>query len=246
MKDNVITTSVTEFKDDELVTKAYIKNYLSRDTVKDIDGNVYKIVHIGHQTWMAENMRVRNYTNDDGTKGDAIPHDNSDDGSDGWEDNENCYSFFAKTGTTDTEGDENDPEFKSSGLLYQWNAAMNGSTTEGARGICPIGWHIPTKDDLHTLQEILGDDSMESNTWTNGEAENIGTALKYGKFNAVFSGRRSHVGAKWYDYGNAARIMTSREYSNDCFHWNLKAIETGVLYYQFNKDSGWSVRCIKD
>lgn len=42
------------------------------------------------------------------------------------------------------------------GRLYTWAVAMNGSTTEGAQGICPDGWHIPTDDEFRTLMDYLG------------------------------------------------------------------------------------------
>ncbi|PIU75308.1 MAG: hypothetical protein COS76_01505, partial [Candidatus Portnoybacteria bacterium CG06_land_8_20_14_3_00_39_12] len=38
------------------------------------------------------------------------------------------------------------------GGLYQWNQAMCGSTTEGAQGICPAGWHIATDAEWCTLE----------------------------------------------------------------------------------------------
>jgi len=41
------------------------------------------------------------------------------------------------------------------GLLYQWSAVMDGSDEEGAQGICPAGWHIPTQDDWETLTSYL-------------------------------------------------------------------------------------------
>lgn len=42
------------------------------------------------------------------------------------------------------------------GCYYAWSVAMAGSTTEGARGICPAGWHIPTSADWHNLIDIYG------------------------------------------------------------------------------------------
>lgn len=42
------------------------------------------------------------------------------------------------------------------GGLYQWNEAMQHSTTPGSRGICPTGWHIPTRAELSTLTNTIG------------------------------------------------------------------------------------------
>lgn len=42
------------------------------------------------------------------------------------------------------------------GLLYTWEAAMNGETEERAQGICPKGWHIPSRCETLNLLKLWG------------------------------------------------------------------------------------------
>lgn len=61
--------------------------------------------------------------------------------------------------------------FADKGLLYQWSAAMNNSTTERSRGICPSGWHIPSDCELMYLENTLGMSTAQqisTGTRTNG------------------------------------------------------------------------------
>lgn len=50
------------------------------------------------------------------------------------------------------------------GGLYQWGEVMAYSTQEGAQGLCPPGWHIPTDEEVKLLegvsdsQYLIGDD----------------------------------------------------------------------------------------
>ena len=45
---------------------------------------------------------------------------------------------------------------ESHGGLYQWNQAMQGDSIEGAQGICPPGWHLPTDGEWQALEIHLG------------------------------------------------------------------------------------------
>jgi Tol biopolymer transport system component len=76
-------------------------------TVSDADGNVYPIVRIGDQWWMATNLNVT--FDSDGESITGYCYDCVE---------ENCGIY---------------------GRLYTWDTTMNGSTAEGAPGICPTG-----------------------------------------------------------------------------------------------------------
>ncbi len=114
-----------------------------KETVKDIDGNVYNTVQYGNQCWLKENLAVTRYAN--GTpllngngKGNITGHDDKK------------YWFAYKDST----------QYKSTfGLLYTWAAVVNGkggtkTGNEKIQGICPKGWHVPSDAEWEILLEF--------------------------------------------------------------------------------------------
>ncbi len=78
------------------------------------------------------------------------------------------------------------------GKLYDWAGAMNGSTNEGAQGICAMGWHIPSDGDWKTLEGELGMSTVNQNG-TGSRGTDQGTQLKAGgssEFEARLAGFR--------------------------------------------------------
>lgn len=132
---------------DQLLYKGYSGNYCTIVTDKpseskttdfkfvnytDADGNHYAVVHIGEQTWMAENLKTNKYRNEE-----SIPNvtENSEWGAlttGAW-----CHYF---------NNVENDAKY---GKLYNWYAIND------ARKIAPEGWHVPTEVDWSTLENYL-------------------------------------------------------------------------------------------
>jgi len=121
---------VSETQPNEVQTKVEepIANYIT-----DIDGNKYKIVTIGEQTWMAENLNVKHFRN-----GDEISH--VTDG-DVWDDYEKPAWCFPENNI------ENEKKY---GRLY------NGFAILDPRGLAPDGWRIPTDNDWSKLAMFLG------------------------------------------------------------------------------------------
>jgi len=107
--------------------------YKPKGTVTDADGNVYHTVTIGTQTWMVENLRTTKYN--DGTPIPKVTHTKA-------------------TGTLTTPGvytynnTTNMDTIILYGLLYTWNTVNTGK-------IAPIGWHVPTEDELATYENYL-------------------------------------------------------------------------------------------
>lgn len=125
-------------------------------TVTDIDGNVYPVVTIGSQCWMAANLKTTRYND-----GSTIPNvtDNT-----AWTQlNSGAWCFY-----------DNDPTNDAIyGKLYNWYAAANPN-------ICPQGWHVPTDAEWQQLEAALGMPAGELGitSWYRGEAQNVGGKMK--------------------------------------------------------------------
>ena len=59
------------------------------------------------------------------------------------------------------------------GGLYEWNEMMQYTTQEGAQGICPSGWHIPSSAEWTTMTDYVRSQPAyccNSNTFNIGKA----------------------------------------------------------------------------
>jgi len=206
-------------------------------TVYDIDGNEYKTIVIGTQTWMAENLRTTRYRN-----GDAIPHVtvNAD-----WAALESgAYCFYRNTTNLDT--------IATKGGLYNWFAAVD------PRNITPKGWHVPTDAEWATLITYLGVDSVASTKLK--EAGNKHWLLPaYGQKSTNESGFTALPGGCREDYDGSFFNFFGGGYG---YFWSSSVDDFEYVYYivitYFNtnnlihtnssltKKAGFSIRCIKD
>jgi uncharacterized protein (TIGR02145 family) len=101
-------------------------------SVTDIEGNVYKIVTIGTQVWMQENLKTSKLK--DGT---SIPtvSDNTQ------------WNTLPTPGLCFLDNDAMNKDIY--GALYNRFTVNTGQ-------ICPDGWHVPNKDEVTTLITYLG------------------------------------------------------------------------------------------
>ena len=108
--------------------------YFSQTTVKDAGGNIYPVIKIGSQYWMAENLRTEVFAN-----GEPINQITSNRY---WQE----VSSFALNDSTLSEiwpvmCYANNTKSKN-GALYNWYVVID------ERGVCPTGWHVPSKDEF--------------------------------------------------------------------------------------------------
>ncbi|MDD4385147.1 MAG: fibrobacter succinogenes major paralogous domain-containing protein [Bacteroidales bacterium] len=198
------------------------------NAVKDADGNVYKTVVIGTQTWMVENLRTTKYN--DGT---AIPlvTDNS-----AWKDlTSAAYSNYKNTANNDT--------IATFGRLYNWYAVNTGN-------LCPTGWHVPTDAEWTTLTTDLGGESeaggkLKEIGTTHWQNPNKGATNETG-FTALPSGLRDGNGAfdnvGYYGYWWSATETDATKAWYRLIYYNYSNVYRG----NGNKELGFSVRCIAD
>ena len=269
------TASIDITAEDGITKLTYDVNFTveSSQTVTDIDGNVYPIVQIGDQWWMAENLRVTHYRNGDpimnaidlyiynstctncdgsgvvseddpyawkknfsghwmcGYRGcdgtGTMYHTNQSThicficegtGDDGSGECIHCrstgslysqqkffwagyYGYGALTaqsprriGHTNTQPnmsffDEIEVLIALYGLYYNWHAVTD------QRGLCPVGWHVPSDEEWQELEMEMGMTAQDAgSTGWRGEDQNVGGKLK--TTNSVGRSRGEAYGAQ--------------------------------------------------
>lgn len=222
------------------------------NTVTDIDGNVYQTVKIGTQTWLAENLKVSKYRN-----GDPIPTGltNGEWGNT----TSGAYSVY-------NDKDSNNTKY---GKLYNWYTSVD------PRGLCPIGWHVPTDVEWSTLEIYLenngynydGSVDTDQDRYTNnkiGKALATSTGWKSSSdqgnvgnsdyplyqnksgFSGLPGGNRDNNGNYTYISGGGIWWSSTLNSAEDALSRGLFYYLGNSARYTFYKQFGLSVRCIRD
>ncbi|MCX6728274.1 MAG: fibrobacter succinogenes major paralogous domain-containing protein [Candidatus Saccharibacteria bacterium] len=136
------------------------------------------------------------------------------------------------------------------GGLYGWDEAMQYSVTDGAQGICPVGFHIPTDNEFTTLINYLGGIASANSKLSFG-----GSSGFDGRFGGYFSNGSSH-NQFFADYGDATYFWSSTQYGSDeessdfarviGLYANEDGVNRGVKRDAFEKSYNLAVRCIKN
>ncbi|MDD2279740.1 MAG: fibrobacter succinogenes major paralogous domain-containing protein [Bacteroidales bacterium] len=194
------------------------------EIVIDADGNVYKTVTIGNQTWMAENLKTTKYND-----GSGIPLDEV------WNIPANpAYCWYDNDQATNG---------KTYGALYNFSAV-------NTKKLCPTGWHVPTNAEWTELinflegEDVAGGKLKETGTahWT---SPNVGATDEFG-FTALPGGSRrwSGVAANIKVHGNwwTSSVLES----GTPFYLNLNHETSVIKKYVGSVENGFSIRCIKE
>ena len=242
----LITSSCRKKENNIVIEPINFNPSISYGNLTDQDGNTYKTVTLGTQTWMAENLRTTKYRN-----GDAITFisDNAE-----WINlTSGAFCYF-----------NNQNIYKNTfGCLY------NAYAVTDSRNIAPLGWHVPTTDDWDTLLAYLGGSKLasvklkESGTihWKPPINHQAGVDLMINEaigtnetgFTALPGGQRDRDG-NYLNDGLYAYWWTVTEFpgTNGWYIGNNIYIAIPNNWpdmtsdYNLQKQIGISVRCLKD
>ena len=198
-------------------------------TVTDYDGNTYQTIYIGAQCWMKENLKTTHYSN-----GAVIPEGGN--GSSG--------KYYFKY-------DHNDANKAKYGLLYTWEAVMNGAGSSnnnpsGIQGICPSGWHVPSTSEWCELENYVepGIDVTCSSTGFRGSmAKKLAKPELWATYtqNSFAPGYWS-IDTTGFDESGFSALPAGRYYyyssyflylNYNAYFWSCSTTSGGSVYYRY-------------
>jgi uncharacterized protein (TIGR02145 family) len=195
------------------------------------EGQTYTTTVIGDQCWMAENLNV-------GTMITALHPENNE------IIEKYCY-------------DDDPANCEIYGGMYEWWEMMAWVDDEGGQGICPPGWHVPTREEFLDLGIFLGENyagggKLKEEGFAHWEYPNTGATNSTG-FTALPGGYRYKDFGETYDLGLIAHFWSSTPWSASPpgdpdggwrmdLQYNLDNFGRG----DGDKHYGFSVRCLKN
>jgi uncharacterized protein (TIGR02145 family) len=189
----------------------------------EYEGKTYNTVQIGNQCWLKENLNVGTMIVSNGTA-----------------DNQTSNGMIEKYCY------DNEPaNCDIYGGLYQWNEAMQYATSEGAQGICPDGWHIPTLAEYETLENFVNDEGAK--LVREDQPATVYTPTNETGFSALFTGFRwGYDGQFQIDYVGHCYFWSSTHNGNHAWYMRLYYSEVPVNFFLLINNWGISVRCLQD
>jgi uncharacterized protein (TIGR02145 family) len=136
------------------------------------------------------------------------------------------------------------------GMLYNWTSLMaiekkysktEWTAKENHRGICPLGWHIPSEEEWSDLLATLNSDS-ENLTSVNGW-EDAKNGNNSSGFNIYPSGYYA-PSLGFNDFGTEAYFWTSENNSKEATNYIISNQRVGSSIVK--KNYRYSCRCVKD
>ena len=206
------------------------------------DGKVYKTVTIGEQVWMAENLAYLPSVVGPATESDTDPY----------------YYVYDYDGTDVDEATATE-NYQTYGVLYNWPAAITA---------CPDGWHLPSDAEWTQLEEYLIANGYNYDGTTTGNqiaksmanysgwntSSTVGAVgntdypeyRNKSGFTALPGGYRYYNGTFIYLGGNGYWWSSTQDSTSYAWLRYLRCYNSNVYRDYYNKENGFSVRCVRD
>jgi len=131
------------------------------------------------------------------------------------------------------------------GMYYQWETAMANSFSSdtypsGVRGVCPSGWHLPSKVEWEALITAVGGSSTAYSNLISSEgfAAQLGSYGTSGSNGSVSFGRAGEDGLGcWWS--------TSMKKPENPYRFWIGG-DKATVGYDFSMSNWYNVRCLKD
>lgn len=224
-----------------------VVTFKTNDIVTDIDGNIYNTVTIGKQVWTVENLSTTRYQN-----GDLIQTTIPSNLDIKYETNPKYQWVY----------DDDVRKVKQYGRLYTWYVAVD------PRGICPVGWHVPSDEEWTILQNYLIENRFNYDELTqfNEIAKSLASTVGWGfsqergtpgntdyaesinktGFTGLPGGYRDYDG-NFLNFGRNGSWWSCSEESNYKAYYRYIHFNRNDLIRSTNLEfSGLSIRCVKD
>jgi uncharacterized protein (TIGR02145 family) len=228
------------------------------------DGEKYRYVRIGEQLWMSDNLRYLPQIDEASAIGGEPRY---------W-----VQGIYYPEGESESQQVQNAKKsevYEQYGVLYNWYAAMSGSSTSsanpsGIQGVCPEGWHLPSDSEWEELALYIVEhsdvdayqyDAPTNENYTGSDdwagigynlKTNIGWASEghgndlYG-FAGVPSGFRNPSTMQLSNLGTYGYWWSSeRSDSYYALFRDLGSYYDSFLRREYNVNAGFSVRCVVD
>ena len=201
--------------------------WVTYGSLTDKDGNTYKTILIGNQTWMAENLKTTKYK--DGTSIPIVADATS----------------WSNLTTPACCWQNNDPVRKVTyGVLYNWYTVNTGK-------LCPMGWHVPSDAEWTQLTDYLGGENvaggkLKESGFKHWFSPNIG-ASNESNFSALPGGKRIiGTDAMFDNLRESGCWWTTTSGEDWATNRNMNDDSDGVQKFFDSKKYGMSVRCVWD
>lgn len=216
------------------------------------DSTLYRYVTIGSKVWMAQNLNF------------GVMMTGADDQENGYK---YCY-------------DDDESECDVFGGLYQWHVAVGlplacaSSSCEDqlqndVQGVCPLGWHIPSKEEWSDLVDVAESINEETayvlkssdDVWATNPSTGLGgPGTDDLGFTALAGGGRYTTGYKcagnaletgdYFCWGRKFRGMfwtkTESSSNEEAYFYDVSDDQSNVTRMDDSKRYGFSVRCIRN